>query len=70
MRHRLPSPHTFAGQRSAVVGGTAGIAIAVCSFLALTIGAQPLGVDAANSADAATLDSAASSSRSGAIVTP
>ncbi|KQW04867.1 hypothetical protein ASC66_14255 [Leifsonia sp. Root4] len=70
MRHRLPSPHTFSGQRAAVVGGTAGIAIAVCSFLALTIGAQPLGVDTANSADAATLDSTASSSRSDAIVTP
>lgn len=76
MRHRLPSPHTFSGQRSAVAGGTAGIAIAVCSFLALTIGAQPLGAGSANSADAASLDSAAasssaaSSSRSGATVTP
>ncbi|RZU66783.1 IPT/TIG domain-containing protein [Microterricola gilva] len=69
MRHRLPSPHTFSGQRSAVAGGAAGIAIAVCSFLVLTIGAQPIGADSANSADAAALDSAASSSRSAATIT-
>lgn len=51
MRHRTPTPLTFSGQRWNLAGGAAGIAVAACGLLAVTLGTAPLGAPSATAAD-------------------